>query len=293
MVFIVIESQSQTRKNPFSSFSGIKKLKSGKKRGKYNRRISIREKTIPMTYLQDRRGEQEFGTEEAYTRINYTNKKIYTMEIKLRLEKPADYRETENITREAFWNHYSPGCNEHYLLHVMRDSRAFLPELDFVAVDDDRIVGNIVYLKGIIEGDDGKEYEVLSLGPISVLPEYQSKGIGSKLIQHTKEIARKMGFRAILLCGDPDYYSRQGFLPAEQSGIRTADNMYAAALQVCELYENALPDGKGRYIEDTTYEIDESAATDFDKNFPIKEKISSTPSQQRFEEIVILRKNAL
>ena len=63
------------------------------------------------------------------------------MEIKLRPETPADYREAENVTREAFWNHFAPGCNEHYLLHVMRGSPAFVPELDFVAELDGRIVG--------------------------------------------------------------------------------------------------------------------------------------------------------
>ena len=61
------------------------------------------------------------------------------VELKLRTEQPADYRETENVTREAFWNLYSPGCCEHYLLHVMRDSPAFVPELDLVAERDGRM----------------------------------------------------------------------------------------------------------------------------------------------------------
>ena len=58
-----------------------------------------------------------------------------------------------------------------------------------------------------------------------------------------------MGFRAILLCGDPDYYLRQGFIPAETLGIRTEDNMYATTLHVCELYDNALANAKGRYMK--------------------------------------------
>lgn len=214
------------------------------------------------------------------------------MDIELRLQQPADYRETEIVTREAFWNHFSPGCNEHYLLHIMRGSPAFLPQLDVVAVHNGRIVGNIVYMKAVIQGDDGKAYEVLSLGPISVLPEYQRKGVGRKLIAHTRRLACKMGFRAILLCGDPAYYGRQGFEAAERFGIRTADNMYAAALQACELYENALSGIKGRYIEDAVYEVDETAAAVFDRDFPAKEKISGTPSQKRFEEIVAMQKSA-
>ena len=214
------------------------------------------------------------------------------MNIHLRLEQLSDYRETENVVREAFWNHFSPGCDEHYLLHIMRDSPAFVPELNVVAVVDDKIVGNIVYAKSIIRADNGNEYEVLSLGPIAVLPEYQSKGIGGRMIEYTRQLAREMGFRAILLCGDPDYYLRQGFVPAETLGIRTGDNMYATALQGCELYEGALADAKGRYFEDPIYEIDEAAAIEFDKNFPLKEKITGTPSQKRFDEIVVMRREA-
>lgn len=214
------------------------------------------------------------------------------MEIKLRTEQPADYRETENVTREAFWNHFSPGCNEHYLLHVMRDSLAFVPELDLVAEHDGRIVGNVVCMKGVIQGDDGVKYEVLSLGPISVLPEYQRKGIGCRLIGRTRELAREMGFRAVLLCGDPDYYLYQGFVPAELLGIRTADDMYAMALHVCELYEGALSGVRGRYVEDSAYEVDEAAAEVFDREFPAKEKVRGTASQARFDEIVVVRRPA-
>ena len=210
--------------------------------------------------------------------------------VTIRLELPADHRETENVTREAFWNYYEPGCNEHYLLSIMRDSPAFVPELDFVAVYKDRIVGNAVYAKSVIKADDGAEYGVLGLGPISVVPEVQSKGIGGRLIEHTKQIARNMGTRAILLYGDPLYYSRHGFVSAESFDIRTPDNMYAEALQVCELYENALAGSSGCYFEDEVYEIDEVAAAEFDKTFPPKEKVCGTASQKRFLELVNSRR---
>ena len=184
------------------------------------------------------------------------------MDIKLRIEQSSDYHETENITREAFWNHYSPGCDEHYLLHIMRNHPKFVPELDIVAEHNNKIVGNVVCLKSFIMADDGNQYEVLSLGPI------------------------------ILLCGDPDYYLRQGFIPAETLGIRTEDNMYATALHVCELYDNALANVKGRYIEDKIYQIDKSAANEFDKRFPPKEIVVGTPSQKRFNQIVVMQKKA-
>ncbi len=212
------------------------------------------------------------------------------MDIQIRLERPVDYRETEHVTREAFWNQYSPGCNEHFLLHVMRDCPVFLPELDFVAVYAGRIVGNVVCTKAVLKGDDGKDYTVLGLGPISVLPEYQRQGVGGALIEHTKASARAQDYRAIFLYGDPAYYSRQGFVPAENLGIRTSDNMYAAALQVCELKDEALAGIHGRYLEDPVFAVDALAAAEFDKHFPVRKMLRDTPSQRRFEEIVSQRK---
>ncbi|MBU5625612.1 N-acetyltransferase [Oscillibacter sp. MSJ-2] len=210
------------------------------------------------------------------------------MEFTIRPEQPSDYRETEQMTREAFWNQYAPGCCEHYLLHIMRECPAFLPELDLVAVRGGRIVGNVVSLKALLFGDDGNEYEVLTLGPISVLPDCQRQGIGAGLIRRTREIARRLGYRAILLCGDPDYYSRQGFLPAERLNIRTADNQYAAALQVCELWDGALSGAAGRYVEDPVYAVAEDAVAAFDKGFAPKEKISATASQRRFQQLAAM-----
>lgn len=214
------------------------------------------------------------------------------MEILLRPELPADYRETENVTREAFWNRYAPGCCEHYLLHILRDAPGFVPELDLVAVHEGRIVGNVACMKGVVEGDDGNRYEVLTLGPLSVLPSFQGRGIGSRLIERTIASARTTGFRAMLLCGDPDYYARLGFLPAERFAIRTADDSYAAALQVFCLQPGALSGIRGRYREDAAYGVDEAAVAAFDREFAPKEKLSGTPSQKRFEELVALCRKA-
>lgn len=212
-----------------------------------------------------------------------------TEKIEIRRETPADYRETESVTREAFWNQFAPGCCEHYLLHVMRDSKDFVPELDFVAVSEGKIIGNVVYAKGTVIGDDEKEYEVLTLGPISVLPEYQGRGVGKELIAYSRKVAEAMGFRAVFLCGDPAYYTKAGFVPAKHFRIRTEDNMYAEALQVFELQEKALFGITGRYIESSDYQIDEQAVGAFDKLFPLKEAKAGTPSQKRFEEICTLR----
>jgi predicted N-acetyltransferase YhbS len=201
----------------------------------------------------------------------------------IRLTTPDDYAVTEMVTREAFWNVYGPGCDEHYLLHVMRGSDGFIPELDFVAVIGDTIVGNSVGDKSVIRTDDGEEVEVITLGPISVLPEYQNMGIGAKLIEQAKNAAHEMGFRSILLYGDPLYYSKFGFRPAETYDIRSGDDMYAEPLQVFELYPGSLTGITGRYFENDVYEVDDAAVAEFDKKFPPKQTQEGTKSQKRFQ----------
>lgn len=203
--------------------------------------------------------------------------------MKIRQENKSDYFETESVIREAFWNHYTPACDDHYLIHILRDCPVFVPELDLVAVDDGKIVGSVMCIKGHITGDDGNRYEVLSLGPIGVLPEYQGRGIGGRLIEETRNIARRMGFRGILLCGDPDYYRNQGFCAAEERNIRNSENMYADALHVCELYEGALAGAGGCYFEDEIYNVDKALAAEYDKNFPKKEVLHGVNMQKKFE----------
>ena len=162
----------------------------------------------------------------------------------------------------------------------MRQSPDFVRKLDFVAVTEGRIVGNVVYLKSHIEADDGNRYEVLSLGPLSVHPQYQRQGIGRMLIEHTGRLAAQMGFRAILLCGDSDYYSRVGFIRAEKFGIRTAENTYFDALHIRELTDESSEGLQGRYIENAIYGISAAEAAEYDKLFPPKRILVGTPSQK-------------
>lgn len=174
-------------------------------------------------------------------------------------------------------------------MHSMRNSEVFISELDIVAEIEGRIVGNIVYTKAKILGDDGNSYDVICFGPISVLPKLQGKGIGGVLIEHTKNLAKRLGYRAILIYGDPEYYSRYGFVAAKTYGIGTPDNMYAVPLQAYELFSGALQNCEGRFYEDIVYEINEVEAMEFDKSFPKKEKQSELPSQKRFSELVGMR----
>lgn len=213
------------------------------------------------------------------------------MDIELRLEKPSDYRTSENVMREAFWNVYSPGCSEHYLLHIMRRSPSYVKELAYVAVLDGKIVGLVAFMKAYILTDGGCRLDVLSMGPIAVLPECQRMGIGRRLIGRAKEEAARLGYSAILLCGEPRYYSKVGFVAAERYGIRTAENKYSAALHASPLYEGALDSASGRYFEDEIYNVDETQVAAFDSLFPVKERIEGTPTQLRFAEVCAMQRD--
>ncbi len=200
----------------------------------------------------------------------------------LRREQPEDYRAVEELTREAFWNQHGPGCDEHYLLHMMRTADCFIPELSVVAEAEGTIAGHIAYTKAILLADNGKSQDVISFGPLSVLPRFQGRGVGGALIEFTKSAAKEMGYQAILIYGDPQYYGRFGFAAAESFHIGTADDLYAPALQALELVPGALPAAGGRFFEDAVYSVDEQAALAFDKGFAPKEPRDDLPSQIRF-----------
>jgi predicted N-acetyltransferase YhbS len=205
------------------------------------------------------------------------------MEIELRLEEEKDHKTVENLTREAFWNHYVPGCDEHLLVYNLRKTNVFIKDLDFVAIYNNQIVGNIMYAKSAIKNND-LEYTVLTFGPLSVLPEYQNRGIGGKLINHTVKLSKEMGYKGIIIYGDPEYYKRFGFKESIKYKITNKDKKYPATLLVLELYPNALNGIEGVFDEGKAYEIDKNEAEEFDKNFIKKEK-GYSKSQERFKEL--------
>ena len=210
------------------------------------------------------------------------------MNLVIRNENTNDYRIVEELTREAFWNLYVPGCSEHYILHNLRNSPDFIPELTFVAQKEGQIVGHIAYSRGMIKDKQAMEREVVCFGPVSVLPGYQKQGIGSALVLHTIKLARNMGYLAVCIYGDPRYYSRFGFRCAEKYEIKTSDDKFAVALQVLELKQGALCNIAGKFIESASFEVDENKFAEFDGTFPRTEK-AERDSQREFSLLVSLR----
>lgn len=199
----------------------------------------------------------------------------------IRNETPADYRAVEVMTRKAFWNVQVPGCNEHYLAHILRGSDDFLPELDFVAELDDAIVGNVMYTRSKLIAEDGEEKDILTFGPLSVDPEYQRRGIGKALLRHSLEKAAQMGYEAVVIFGNPENYVTSGFRGCRHYGVAIAKDAYPVALLVKELKPGALAGKNWIFEESSAYEIEEGAAEAFDAEFPPMEK-AWQPSQELF-----------
>jgi len=193
----------------------------------------------------------------------------------IRLETEEDYRETENVVREAFWDVYQPGCDEHLILHKLRKSQAFVEELDFVACDtseNSKIVGNIVYSEAKVSNNQNQEYTVLCLGPLSILPSYQGKGIGSLLVNNSLQKAKSLDYKGVFLFGDPEYYRRFGFESAKNYAITTSEGENPDAFMVLELYDTGLVGINGKFIEDPAFEVENEELESFEKEFPDREK---------------------
>jgi predicted N-acetyltransferase YhbS len=194
----------------------------------------------------------------------------------IRLEQPEDYRETEELVREAFWNIYHPGCSEHYLLHVMRDDPAFVRELDFVMEKDGRLIGQNVFARTIIKADSGENIDVLTMGPISILPDLKRRGYGKKLLDYCLERAAEMGFGAVLIEGNIGFYGKSGFDYASRFGIRYHDLPEDAdsSFFLCrELIPGYLEGITGVYQTPAVYYVGEAEVENFDRSFPEKEKL--------------------
>lgn len=204
------------------------------------------------------------------------------MNIIIRNETEKDYKEVENLTREAFWNLFVPGCDEHYLVFVMRKHPNFIPELDFVAVLEDKIVGNIMYAKSQLRSDAEKCLDILTFGPVSVLPELQRKGIGSELIQHTIQIAKSLGYKVIVIEGHPGNYCKHGFVGSKSVRVSNAEGRYPYSLLVLELEKGCLEKHDWKYYpSDVYFSLTEKAVAEFDTLFEKKEK-GFKPSQEEF-----------
>lgn len=202
----------------------------------------------------------------------------------IRNETPADYRAVENLTRESFWNVYKPGADEHYFVHQMRSHPDFVPELAFVLECDGEIVGSILYTKAWLEDEQGRRKEILSFGPLCVLPKYQRQKLGKLLIEHSFAAARKLGYDVNINFGNPGNYVSRGFVSCKRKNVSfVVPGNHPTALLVAELVPGVLDGKSWMYIPSTAADCceDTAAVEAFDATFPPREK-AWMPSQEEF-----------
>lgn len=201
--------------------------------------------------------------------------------ITIRNEVEADYRRVEEITRQAFYNLYVPGCNEHYLVHVMRTHKDFVPALDFVIEADNQVIGNIMYTKAKLVDEAGNEKEILTFGPLCILPEYQRMGYGKMLLEYSFEKAAALGYDVIVIFGNPDNYVSRGFKSCKKYNVCMENGIFPSPMMVKELKPDALDGRKWVYHDSPVMNIDEEAAARFDDGLEKMEK-KIQPSQEVF-----------
>lgn len=193
----------------------------------------------------------------------------------IRNEKKEDYRKVENLTREAFWNVYRPGCMEHYVLHCYRGDPAFVPELDFVMELNGELIGQIIYVRSEIDCDDGRKLPILTFGPMGIAPKYKRQGYGKRLLDYSMEKAKETGAGALVITGNILFYGKSGFVPAKTKGVRYAYDPDADYLLVKELIPGFLDGISGTYKDPDGYFVCEKnpeAFERFEASFPKKEK---------------------
>ena len=194
----------------------------------------------------------------------------------IRHEKKEDYRNVENLIRESFWNVYRPGCSEHYVIHVLRDDPAFVKELDFVMEKDGVLIGQNMFMKTVINSDDGHDVPVLTMGPICITPDLKRKGYGKYLLDYCLDRATEMGFGAVLFEGNIAFYGTCGFDYASKFNIRYhdlpegADSSFFLCRELIPGYLNGI---SGVYQTPKGYYVDDSDVEAFDQAFPPKQKL--------------------
>ncbi|MUJ37900.1 GNAT family N-acetyltransferase [Aliivibrio fischeri] len=172
-------------------------------------------------------------------------KRFKTLEIdmKFRIEKESDHKAIEDVTYKAFENHphHAPGAKptEHKIIERLRENNALT--LSLVAEKGDSIIGHIAFSPVLINGKDSKWY---GLGPVSVLPEHQSEGIGSRLICLGLEQLIEQGAEGAVLLGEPEYYQRFGFKSDEKLILEGVPAEYFLSLPLKEI---EMPQGEVNY----------------------------------------------
>jgi len=163
------------------------------------------------------------------------------MNVKIRKEEPCDMPFVFDLIQLAFENEQHSDHQEQILVDSLRRSPEFIPELSIIAESEGKIVGYLLLTKiQIVNHENQQIQNSLALAPVAVLPQFQGKGVGSKLILYSHQIAKELGFRSIILLGHADYYPKFGYVPASVYAIKLPFDAPDENCLAKELFENSL-----------------------------------------------------
>ena len=151
--------------------------------------------------------------------------------MKVRAEKPGDQEKIRKVHLAAFETN-----SEANLVDALRKTGIEL--ISLVAEENNEIIGHILFSPVTI--DDDSTVKVIGLAPMAVLPNWQRKGVGTKLINEGLKACEQAGYEIAVVLGHPQYYPRFGFLPSVKFGIKSEYNVPADVFMVKELREGAL-----------------------------------------------------
>ncbi|MEG0772572.1 GNAT family N-acetyltransferase [Clostridium sp.] len=200
-------------------------------------------------------------------------KRVNPEEIEIRMETVDDWYNVELMTQHAFWNKHHLGCDEHYLVHKLRQDKDYLPELSRIAVKDGEVIGAIMYSKSrVVNGED--IHEIVTFGPLCIEPKWQGCGVGELLLKETMKLAADKGYKGIVIFGEPDYYPRIGFKTCDKLNITTANGRNFDAFMGIELGEGSMKDIKGKFYESELFEnLPKDEVEEYNKKFPLLKKL--------------------
>lgn len=135
--------------------------------------------------------------------------------VTVRQESLEEFGAIRKIVESAFRSAEHTDGDEHNLVDRLRAAPEYIPELSLVAIRDGKPVGHVMLSKIKIGATDA-----VALAPLAVIPAYQNRGIGRRLIEEAHRRAKKMGFKCCVVLGSPAYYSQSGYLTASRFGIR-------------------------------------------------------------------------
>jgi len=157
----------------------------------------------------------------------------------IRPEKPSEFKIIYDLVKVAFLTAQVSNGDEQNFIDRLRASSGYIPELALIAEQDGQIIGHIMLTKTYVYGP-GTKHEVLLLAPLAVALEYRCRGVGSKLVLESFRLAKKLGYKAVLVVGNPAYYGRFGFKPSLSFGIVHDPPIPEPYVMACELEPQAL-----------------------------------------------------